>query len=419
MRFKKKTIMAVSFTLGTLLFATTAMAEVTTKSPYDQLKDFLKYTGKQTSTGFSNYTQETSIIIKDGGSTLSYENSIGKYDLTNKTKETTGETYNGKNKRGSYLYQDKNTSISKYTGQEPSDGFKNDFYYVSNYKDSENIEYNIMPHNPFAEDRAADLEKIADALVGNLKDTIVVNVKQDGSKELSGAVNSTQIPSIANALLSYQFKNTFNNGSTEYGEMPKLIKDISVKDVKGNMSIDKNGLIKTGLVSGTISGKDKNNDLHDLNFQMMLKIYDINSTVVKKPDLTGKKVSEETVTYDKLTNPEKYIGKYTADIAKEKDGKFIKIGEATVNIEKIDTEDISGTYEEKYLLGYEKDNKTFNFTGKFYKDKNHSPYAAKITSNSEKNLDGEINLDPYTATINLSSSKLTSTGRGSYTKVFN
>lgn len=422
MKFKKKTVMVISFALGTLMFATTAMAEVTTKSGYEQMKDSLKYTGKQTSKGLSSYTMEGSMIIKDGGTTVSYMSSTNKYNLTNKTKETIGETYNGKIKKGSYLYVDKNTAISKYTGQEPSDGYKNDNYYVANYKSHENTEYNIMPHNPFEEAGAEDLEKIADALVGNLKDIVVVNVKQDGSKELSGTVNSTQIPSIANALLSYQFKDMFNSSDPSYSKMPKLIKDISVKNAKGSITTDKSGLIKTGLVSGVISGKDKNNTFHDLTFEMMLKIHDVNSTTVKKPDLSGKNVVEETKTsnYDKLTNPEKYIGKYTSNISIEKDGKFIKIGETTVNIEKIDTESISGTYEEKYLAGYEKSsNKNFNFTGKFYKDKNHSSYEAEITlTNSNENLSGNIMVNPDSATINLYSPKLDDIGRGQYYKIF-
>ncbi|AJA46623.1 hypothetical protein CPAST_c05230 [Clostridium pasteurianum DSM 525 = ATCC 6013] len=421
MKFKKKTLMAISFALGTLMFASTAMAEAATKSGYEQMKDSLKYTGKQTSTGLSSYTMEGSMIIKDGSTIVSYENSINKYNLTNKTKETIGETYNGKSKKGSYMYLDKNTAISKYTGQESSDGYKNDSYYVTNYKSHDNTEPNILPHNPFEQAGAEDLEKIADALVGNLKDIVAVNVKQDGSKELSGTVNNTQIPSIANALLSYKFKDMFNSNDPNYSKMPKLIEDISIKNVKGNMTIDKSDLIKTGLVSGIISGKDKNNTFHDLTFEMMLKIYDVNSTKINKPDLSGKNVIEETKTsnYDKLTNPEKYIGKYTSTIAIEKDGKFIKIGESTVNIEKIDTENISGTYEEKYLPGYEKSNsKKFSFTGKFYKDKNHSPYAAKITSDSEKNLDGEIYLNSDAATIDISSPNLNASGHGSYTKVF-
>ena len=44
MKLKKKAIMIMSFSLGTLLFATTALAEVTSKSGYDQVKDAMKFT---------------------------------------------------------------------------------------------------------------------------------------------------------------------------------------------------------------------------------------------------------------------------------------------------------------------------------------------------------------------------------------
>ena len=38
MKFKKKTVMLVSFALGTLLVATTALADIANKSGYDQFE---------------------------------------------------------------------------------------------------------------------------------------------------------------------------------------------------------------------------------------------------------------------------------------------------------------------------------------------------------------------------------------------
>lgn len=396
MKFKKKTAMALSFTLGILMFATTAMAEVTTKSGYDQLKDSLKYTGKATTTGLSSYTSDMSIVMKDGNTIVESHSITSKYNIENKSKESTETSFNGSEKSENYFYADKNASIAKNSG----DKFPEAVYSVNNYTDSKNPAIQLT--NPFDEDRSSDIEKIADAVVGNLKDSVVVNEKSDGSKELSSSLNNTQIPSIANALVSFQFKNRYGNDNSL--KLPKLTKDIYVKNLKGNMTTNKNGLIKTALASGVLSGKDKNGQSHDLTFELLFKISDINSTKVNKPDLTGKKttVTNASSNPDKITNPEKYVGKYTNNITEEKDGKFIKIGEGTVNIEKMDSKTVSGTYEVKYISGYEDRNNSFNFSGNFSDGKQSSPTNASLTltSNDKKTIKGNLFINPYEPSVN-------------------
>ena len=155
-------------------------------------------------------------------------------------------------------------------------------------------------------------------------------------------------------------------------QMPKISKDIFVKEVKGNMVINKDGLIQSVLGTGVISGKDENGKEHNLTFELLGKISNVNSTTVKKPDLSGKKV-EKTVErdYNKLSNPEKYIGKYKTDILIEKENKFEKIGEKIVDITQLDDKSVSGNYHEEYAKGYEyygTDKKDFKFSAKFDKD---------------------------------------------------
>jgi hypothetical protein len=309
---------------------------------------------------------------------------LSKYDISNKSKEDTNTIYNGSKKAESYYYIDKNTIINK-----PQ---KSSSYSVTNFTNGTN--WNMA--NPFDEDRASDFEKIADAIVGNLKDSVAVNVKQDGSRELSGSLNNTQVPSLINALVSFQFKNLFggNAAVSSSGEektdgrfnVPRLADNIFVKNIKGTVTTDKNGLIKTVLGSGVLSGTDKNNQNHNLTFELLLKIDDINSTAVKKPDLSGKKTIVQTANSsnpDKLSNPEKYLGKYVQNITIEKDGKFIKIGEATVTIEKIDNSTISGIYETKYISGYEDGNKKLNFSGNFDKQNGGGNFDATITATGD------------------------------------
>src|SRR5665648_1192041 len=87
MKFKKKTAMLVSFTLGTLLVATTALADIANKSGYDQLKDALKVTAQQSSEKFDSYTMDFSMVMKDNGKAVTSQNSIQKYDRSKSATE--------------------------------------------------------------------------------------------------------------------------------------------------------------------------------------------------------------------------------------------------------------------------------------------------------------------------------------------
>jgi hypothetical protein len=107
MKLKKKTAMAISFALGVFMFSATAMAEVTSKNGYTQLKDAIKYTAKSCTETLPNYTLSISSVIKDGGKVLSSDDSLNKYDLKNQAKESMDSRFNGSIKRNSYFIETK------------------------------------------------------------------------------------------------------------------------------------------------------------------------------------------------------------------------------------------------------------------------------------------------------------------------
>ena len=74
MKFKKKTTTIISFALGTVMFTTTAIAQVVSKSGYDQLKDSVKYTAENCTTQLSSYTVDMSFIMKDNSTVIFSEN---------------------------------------------------------------------------------------------------------------------------------------------------------------------------------------------------------------------------------------------------------------------------------------------------------------------------------------------------------
>lgn len=391
MKFNKKTTTIISFALGTIMFTTTAIAQVVSKSGYDQLKDSLKYTAENCTTVLSSYTIDTSFVMKDNSTVILSDTSLNKVDTINQAKETESTNVEGSAKRENYYYSDRNGSISKSDDQ--------NVYYVSEYTSPREI---IASSNPFKEKEAGDVEKIADALVGNLKDAVVVTENSDGTKTLSGSLSETQIPALINAIVSLQSKREFGYRANNEGDVPRITNDVFVKEIKGNMVTTKEGFIQSVLGTGMISGKDENGKEHNLTFELLVKITDINSTKVSKPDLSGKKIEKNIERdYSKLTNPEKYLGKYKTNIIIDKGGKFEKIGERFIDVTAVDSTGISGRYYEEYKNGYEEyssSKKDFNFQANFEKENQfNAAFNAQSPSNSA--FKGNISIDQSTAKI--------------------
>jgi hypothetical protein len=388
--------MIISLTVGTLMFATTALAEVAAKSGYEQTKDAMKYTADSLTTKLSSYTMDMSLVLKDNGTVINSEESVNKYDVKKNSCFNLTTRVNGSEKTESVYYRDNEGYIS----YNDNDGI----YHVI---EQSNNEQWLTQKNPFKEKEAGDLEKIADALVGNLKDAVVVSQNPDGSKELSGTLSEAQIPSLVNAVVSFQFKRQFGsyaNNPNDSSKMPKITQDIFVKEVKGKMVVDKNGLIQSVLGTGVLLGKDEQGKEHNLTFELLGKLSNVNSTAVNKPDLTGKKVEKSTVQNYKenLSNPEMYLGTYKSNIIIVKDNKFQKIGERFVEIQKIDNKIISGRYYEQFVKGFE-DYAASAKEFKFNAQSTNYPYDAafEYSNESGKKVRGNININPMMAKVYL------------------
>lgn len=384
-KMRKKTAMVLSLTVGILLFTSTALAEIAAKSGYDQAKDALKTTASGLTSKLSSYTLDMSVALKDNGNTIFSENSVNKYDVSKQACENTTVRIEGKNKNESSYYRDK----SGYINFNSADGI----YYVT----EQNNKDGFWIRDPFKEKEAGDVEKIADALIGNLKDYVVVNQNPDGSKELSGTLNESQIPALINAVISLQLK---QQAGVVYGNreniIPNVSKDVFVKEIKGRMVVDKDGIIKSIIGTGIVQGKDDKGNEHNLSLEILGKVRDVNSTTVKKPDLTGKKVQKHNNNMSGgISNPELYIGTYKNNIVILKDNKLVKIGERIVEITKADDKTFSGRYHESYIKGYENyGNKLEDFT--FNAVFNSDRYSAEFDFQSPegKKLKAFFNLRP-------------------------
>ncbi|HEX9062743.1 MAG TPA: hypothetical protein VF941_21440 [Clostridia bacterium] len=344
MKINKKFYAPLAFTLGALIFASTAFADVAMGSGYDRLKDSIKNTSAKLDKGFNSYTMDTTIVMKDNGSVLVQSPSKRKVDNLKDAEESMTETIsNGRSESSYYNYNDNTCYISKNNND--------DTYYVQNRpKDLNNPQR--RSRDPFAEKDFKEVEKIFDAIVGNLKNNVQVENASGGGKEYSGNLSETQVPSLINAVMSFGFKRYIADSHTMdidgKNVLPEFDSDLSVRKVSGKAFENRDGVLENILGEVSITGKDKKGTIHELTFSVSAKLYDINKTTVSKPDLNGKKVE---VTHNGLD--ERYIGKYKNDMVIEKDGKFTKIGERVLEITKIDDDKICGKYHETLKPGFE------------------------------------------------------------------
>lgn len=396
MKFKKKSVMLVSFTVGTLLLATTALADIASKSGYDELKGAIKLTTEQASEKFDSFTLDYSMALKDNGKTLESSNETLKVDRTKSASEniSSGLSLNG-DKRSSQSYSDKTTMI-RVSESDPT-------YYVTEFtKERKDEAFN----NPFKEEEAADIEKIVDAVVGSLKDHVVVTENPDGSKAITGSLTEVQIPSLVNAVASFQLKQEFNNQNNNQNnsKMPRLTKDVFVKEVKGSAKVNADGVMESILGTAVLSGKDEQGTVHEISLEALVKVMDINTTTVTKPDLTGKKVVKDIARYGdaEMSNPEKFVGKFRNDIIIEKDNKFIKVGERFVDITQIDGKSVTGRYYSEFKPEFEEyaaSLSDFKFEAKFEQDQKTSANFEGTNDSGDK-VRGHIYLSEYEGQVN-------------------
>lgn len=396
MKIKKKTAMLASFTIGTLLFATTALADITSKSGYEQLKDGLKLTAEKASGEYDSFTIDMTFVIKDNGKTLQSENHVEKNDRKKSATETTNtsEGVNGNN-GSNYTYSDNKTDIRRGLGADEK-------FYVTEYTEERKLH---QFSNPFVENGAEDVERIVDAVVGSLKDHVIVKDNADGSKELTGSLTEMQIPALVNAVASFQLKQEFNGRNGMSIEWPHLTQDIFVKEVSGSAAIDKDGVMESILGTATVTGKDSQGQVHEISVEVLGKLKDVNATSVSKPDLTGKEVVKQVMVPNmgpELTNPQKFVATYKNDILTEKDGKFAKAGERFLEITGIDSQGITGRYHEVYKPGFENSiNKVEDFTFNApFGNKASRDARFEITTEKGGKIEGNIYLDEYFGKVN-------------------
>ncbi|RKD25020.1 hypothetical protein BEP19_04110 [Ammoniphilus oxalaticus] len=348
MKRSKKRMTALAFTVGASLFISTAFADALLGSGYDRLKTSVKTTAAQMEEGMDNYTVEMLVSIKDNDRTLVQMSNVMKEDQTKRMTENESVTQYGSGKSEShYIYSDVKQSISKHGSENK--------YYVTDYSDDPEREMYHMFDNPFKQQGAQEMEKIIDAMIGNLKEHVQAEERAEGGKLYSGSLSATQVPAIVNAVSSFGVKQFIRDQNRHGGpdmKVEEIESDIFVKKVTGTAIENKAGLLEHLTGEIILSGKDKNGAQREFSLQVVFNLSQIGSTKIAAPNLAGSDV-ETVSSYNGLSA--KHIGTYKNNIVIEKDGQIVKIGERSLQISKIEDKNVSGTYKETIKPGFEAD----------------------------------------------------------------
>ena len=373
MNKKKRFLVLLSFIVGTVMFATTAIADIASKSSYEQFKDSIKTTLESLTGGVESFKYEGAHTIKIDDFVLESESDTEKVYYVNFKNKNILKVTKDSNGGNYYSYNEKNIQIN---WSPDSDNYY--LYRYNNQNDNRDYHYKFdNPYykpgpleNPFKEEGAKDFERIIDAFVGNLKDHVIVVQNEDGSKSFSGSLRDSQIPALINALTSYLAKRSmvdnnygYNESFYDYKRLPKLVDNIYVKSIRGDAKTNEQGIINDFNASLVLTGDDEDGQQHTLTMEVVFKVSGINSTVVERPDITGKTIGNQVNPdfHIEAEIPQKYVGKWKNDIVIDENDSFEKIGERILEIKSIDSEYVYGEFHSEYMEGYEGEPEQFEF----------------------------------------------------------
>lgn len=381
MKLSKKKMTVLSFAIGTCVFVSTAFADMMLGSGYDWLKSSAKTTAAQMEEGLDNYTIEALFTVKDNDQTLLQASTYHKMDTKKqKTESTTITQYANGKSTNTFSYSDEKLDIWK-------SGMDNK-YYVTEFPDGMDKDQRNEFNNPFKEQGAPEIEKIVDALVGNLKDNVQAEERPEGGRVYSGSLSATQVPAVVNAVSSFGIKQAIRDENRMEGNMKieEFESDVHVKKVTGTAIENQAGLLEHVTGDVILSGKDKNGLEHDLHLNVVFKLSDIGHTKITMPDLNGANV-ERLSHFGGLTS--KFVGTYKNNIVVEKDGKFVKIGERKIELTSVENGTVTGEYSETVNQGFEADYPdVYNFDFQYKQSEPNSMFT--YTNPKGKQENGQI-----------------------------
>ncbi|MGQ7885904.1 hypothetical protein [Paenibacillus sp. WC2504] len=296
---KKKWIMLGSAVgISSIVMVTTGFSAMASTSGYEAYKSALKNTKT-----VQNVAVQAEAALQDNGAVLASANGSFKVSLDSKTASGSANVSVNGNQQALSFYKEANQTVLKSAAS--------DVYFVKQENEKKHKTENKLNETEIPQ----QVETVIDALVGNLKDYVAVDTKDDGSKDISIQLDNAQIPTVVNALAPIAIKEATktehdgekNDDAVQANALPfqedflknaapQLTQDIKIEHVSIKATVNSSNYLSHQEADLTVSGKDDAGTVHQVTLHLQANLSDYNLTKPETVDLTGKTV--QTLKHD-------------------------------------------------------------------------------------------------------------------------
>ena len=276
---KKSVIATVAAISGAVIFSSAAIANYTTANGYEVVKDSLFGLF-----GTENYTFDLEVSMDVDEYGLKVNNRVEMDNPNKRCYMSDTETTKLPTSEDSYQSQrwyDDKVAIYQSRDNEPH-GYTSEFDKYTNMFSDE-----IFGDADTTAKVLYFMEVALDTAAGDLKNNFIYGGTEDGIKTYKLSLDAIQIPELINAGLS-----AFTSvASDEYdGHEPAseeeewaaniiTMDNVYTDSINGVFTVNEDNSFNSGEVSATVTGKDKNGDVHNITFRVAVNMSDVGSTV--------------------------------------------------------------------------------------------------------------------------------------------
>ncbi|WP_324823282.1 hypothetical protein [Sinanaerobacter sp. ZZT-01] len=276
LRHKKHFVTLVCLVVGMLVLTTAVYANYDDAKGYTNYKDSLKHLLFEA----DNYTLNYQAKIKMDDEMI--QTLIGNEKLAGKNRshyEKSGDSSDEKSRVYDYYTF---TEGNKYYSYYP----ETNTYYEG--KISSDRSGSLMGSDDATVKKAVRFtELLADTLIGDLKNNVILESSKDGVKEYSIHVSGNQIPEIVNAGLSLAFTAS-NSEDYENDVTSKFGNEPYIDNVNMRVTLDEKGRLINNELEASLVGIDQNGKKHKGTMEVTVDITDYESTKADVFDPEGK-----------------------------------------------------------------------------------------------------------------------------------
>ena len=300
-RLSSSKLSLLALVLGVTLFTTAAFADLAIGSAYSDLKEALRLTDSFTNDPEEvSYTMTSSLCYSVNGAAVYNQESIQKLDFTQQRNEycssylrdgvvsehITIEDFGNSRYISKSSLQDRWLVIENYPYKPQSS------FYMSSFITSSSAPYlatssfrgsrpvvRFLPwwlSSSFDDPRSQDLERIVDALAGNLASLVHAETAAGSGKRYNATIIGPQLSPLLQALAGLVTRDTISGYE---------LSSINIDQIQGEALQNSQGFISYASLQVIFSGKDQQGSWQSITGDFLFNLTNLGTTTVEIPDL--------------------------------------------------------------------------------------------------------------------------------------